>query len=115
MNPIPTLQGSGDGALSQSPVTKVTEASQEFESVLLGQWLQEAQSSFGSVPGYEDDSAGSGEIKEFAMQHLAAGIVSSGGIGIAKLVEVALTSALSKDHSAGTESAQHQRGSNGHR
>lgn len=73
-----------------SGIRTPAEASQEFESVLLGQWLQAAEASFGSVPGNEDDDVGSSQIKEFATQHLAAVIAKSGGIGIAKIVESAL-------------------------
>lgn len=80
-------------AAAPSPAEqKVHEASQEFESVLLGQWLQDAEDSFGSVPGGDED-ADSSQMKNFAMQHLAQEITKSGGIGIAKIVEGALTKA----------------------
>lgn len=71
---------------------KVHQASQDFESVLLGQWLQEAEDSFGSVPGSDGD-ADTSQMKNFAMQHLAREITKSGGIGISKIVEGALTRA----------------------
>lgn len=60
----------------------------EFESMLLNQWLQSAESTFASVPGADDeDEAGDAQIKEFAVQALARGIVAAGGIGISAMVE----------------------------
>lgn len=59
--------------------------------MLLGQWLKDAESTFGSVPGSEeDDDAGGQQMKEFAMQHVAKEITDRGGIGIAPMVERAL-------------------------
>ena len=73
-----------------SSTARLSSAAKEFESVLLGQWLKEAESSFGSVPGSEEDDAGGEQMKEFAMQHVAAEITDRGGIGIAPMVEKAL-------------------------
>jgi Rod binding domain-containing protein len=69
---------------------RLSSAAKEFESVLLGQWLKDAESSFGSVPGSEEDDAGGQQMKEFAMQHVATDIAQRGGIGIAAIVESAL-------------------------
>lgn len=80
-----------DLSLSTRPETsRLSAAAKEFESVLLGQWLKDAESSFGSVPGSEEDDAGGEQMKEFAMQHVATDIVERGGIGIAAMVESAL-------------------------
>jgi len=74
--------------------SKLSSAAQEFESVLLGQWLQNAESSFGSVPGGDDDADSCGEqMQGFATQSLAGQLTASGGIGIARLVEGALLKA----------------------
>lgn len=63
----------------------------EFESILLGQWLQGAESSFGSVPGGDDaQDAGDEQMKNFGVQQLAKSLSDSGGIGIAALVSRAL-------------------------
>ena len=58
--------------------------------MLLGQWLKDAESTFGSVPGSEEDDAGGEQMKDFAMQHVATEITDRGGIGIAPMVERAL-------------------------
>jgi Rod binding domain-containing protein len=69
---------------------RLSSAAKEFESVLLGQWLKDAESTFGSVPGSEESDAGGEQMKEFAMQHVAGDIADRGGIGIAPMVERAL-------------------------
>ena len=69
----------------------------EFETMLLTQWLQSSDSTFGSVPG-EDDSASAGDdqIRSFALQQLASGIAAKGGVGIARYVSATLAEAQSK-------------------
>lgn len=80
--------------------TQLAHAAKEFESILLGQWLQGAESSFGSVPGADDEAdAGDEQMKSFAVQSLAKAFTDSGGIGLAKLVSKALDG---KDAAAGT-------------
>ena len=67
--------------------TKVSSASKEFESLLIGQWLQGAETSFGSVPGGEEDQdAGADQMKSFGIQQLAKAITDAGGFGIATLI-----------------------------
>lgn len=75
-------------------------AAKEFESVLLGQWLKDAQSSFATMPGNEDEDAAAGQTMDFAMQHLAKEIAARGGIGIASLVESALRKSTEELHSS---------------
>lgn len=69
---------------------RLSSAAKEFESVLLGQWLKDAEATFGSVPGSEEDDPGGEQMKDFAMQHVATEITDRGGIGIAPMVERAL-------------------------
>ena len=73
---------------------KLTSTAKEFESVLLTQWLQAAESSFGSVPGGDDDADSGGEqLKSFGIQQLATALSNAGGIGIARMVSKALSHA----------------------
>lgn len=70
---------------------RLSSAAKEFESMLLGQWLKDAEGTFGSVPGSEEDEDQGGEqMKEFTMQHVASEITNRGGIGIAPIVAKAL-------------------------
>lgn len=77
---------------SQTSDTKhLSSQANEFEAMLLTQWLQSTESTFGNAPG-EDDGPGAGDdqIKSFALQQLASGIAAKGGIGIARYVSQAL-------------------------
>lgn len=87
-----TTPGVGTNTAQSSPSRHgVTAAAEEFESVLVGQWLTTAEASFGTVPGSEEpDDAGASQMSEFAMQHLASEIVKKGGLGVAQLVEAGL-------------------------
>ena len=69
--------------------TKIEKSAKEFESILLGSWLQQAEQSFGSLPGGDDeDDADSGkeQFQGMAMQSLGTSMTASGGIGIAKMI-----------------------------
>ena len=71
--------------------------------MLLGQWVQGAESSFGSVPGGdEDEDAGGEQMQGFGVQQLATQLAAKGGIGIARLVEKALVKASVQQSSGGT-------------
>jgi len=76
-------------AKSNAENRKIDKSAKDFESLLLGSWLQKAYESFGSLPG--DDSgdelgAGSEQFQGIAMQGLASSITNAGGIGIAKIM-----------------------------
>ena len=85
---------SADKLLHQAPSSstensKIDKASKDFESILLSQWLQQAEQSFGSLPGSEDDEdsdVGKEQFQGIAMQSLGAALTASGGIGIAKMI-----------------------------
>lgn len=69
--------------------SKIEKSAKDFESILLGSWLQQAEQSFGSVPGGDgDDDADSGkdQFQGMAMQSLGTSMTASGGIGIAKMI-----------------------------
>ena len=69
---------------------KIDKAGKDFESILLGSWLQQAEQSFAKVPGGdgqdEDDDSGKDQFQGIAMQALAGSLTASGGIGIAKMI-----------------------------
>ncbi|MGI4756694.1 MAG: hypothetical protein ACRYGF_07590 [Janthinobacterium lividum] len=93
-----------------SGTPKLATAAKQFESVLLGQWLQDAESSFASVPGGDEDSdSGGQQMQGFATQQLATSLTAHGGIGIAKLVQNALARASEREQSGA--SAGHAAGS----
>jgi Rod binding domain-containing protein len=71
---------------------KIEKSATDFESILLGSWLQQAEQSFGSVPGGDDDDSDSGkeQYMGIAMQSLGTSMTNSGGIGIAKMISNSL-------------------------
>jgi hypothetical protein len=55
---------------------KIDKGSREFEAVLVGSWLQQAEQSFASVPGTDDDQdqdVGRGSMMSLGVQTLATG------------------------------------------
>jgi len=73
----------------QSP-DKIEEAARDFESVLLGHWLEQAQESLASAPGGTDEDQEDPahfQLQGIGMQSLATAITQAGGIGIAALIK----------------------------
>ena len=69
--------------------TKIEKSAKDFESILLGSWLQQAEQSFGSLPGGDDDGdadSGKDQFQGMAMQSLGASMTAAGGIGIARII-----------------------------
>jgi Rod binding domain-containing protein len=84
---------------------KIDKAGKDFESILLGSWLSQAEQSFAKVPGGDgqddDDDSGKDQFQGIAMQALAGSLTASGGIGIAKMITSNLHKASDhKDESA---------------
>ena len=80
---------------------KIEKAGKDFESILLGSWLQQAEQSFAKVPGgdgTDDDDSSKDQFQGIAMQALAGSLTASGGIGIAKMITKNLHSASAGSH-----------------
>jgi Rod binding domain-containing protein len=80
------LRHSGSTAAENS---KIEKSAKDFESILLGSWLQQAEQSFASLPGGDDDGdadAGKEQFQGIAMQSLGNSMTAAGGIGIAKMI-----------------------------
>jgi Rod binding domain-containing protein len=71
---------------------KIEKSAQEFESMLLSNWLQQAEQSMATVPGAEDDedAPGRDQMMSLGVQQLANSLAASGGIGIGKMIAKAL-------------------------
>jgi len=79
----------GDATASSREDAKIDKAGKDFESILLGNWLQQAEQSFAKVPGgdgEDDDDSSKDQFQGIAMQALAGSLTASGGIGIAKMI-----------------------------
>jgi Rod binding domain-containing protein len=92
---------------------KIEKSAKDFESILLGSWLQQAEQSFGSLPGGDDEEdadPGKEQFQGIAMQSLGSAMTAAGGIGIAKMISKQLHKAeamgdatAAKVHPAPTE------------
>lgn len=114
------LLSSARGALSAPTATskedaKIEKAGKDFESILLGSWLQQAEQSFAKVPGgdgTDDDDSSKDQFQGIAMQALAGSLTASGGIGIAKMITKNLHSASEgSKHSAISDTKTSQKAS----
>ncbi len=58
---------------SERATAKIEKSAQEFESMLLSNWLQQAEQSMATVPGAEDDedAAGRDQMMSLGVQSLA--------------------------------------------
>jgi Rod binding domain-containing protein len=81
---------------------KIDKGAKEFEAVLVGSWLQQAEASFATVPGADDDNqdVGKDSMMSFGVQTLATSMASSGGIGIGKMIAKAMHAAADKAEAA---------------
>lgn len=93
------LATTGKSALENA---KIDKAGKDFESILLGSWLQQAEQSFAKVPGGEgeDEDSSNDQLQGIAMQALAGSLTASGGIGIAKMITSRLHEASDHAQSA---------------
>ena len=71
---------------------RVDKAARDFEAVLLGKWLEQAEQSFATVPGddpnnNEDADPGRDQFHSLALQAVASSISGHGkGLGIAAMI-----------------------------
>ena len=84
---------------------KIEKSAAEFESILLGTWLQQAQQSFATVPGGdgEDDDPAKDQLQGMAVQSLAGSLTALGGIGLARMIAAELH--RSADRGSGQDKA----------
>jgi Rod binding domain-containing protein len=81
---IPPERLAGNTALSESE--KITEASRQFEAILLRQILSETQKT--TIPSkYADNSVASSIYRDMVTNQLAESISKSGSFGLAKTFE----------------------------
>ncbi len=69
---------------------KIQKSAREFEAVLLSHWLEQAEQSFASVPGSDEDRGadpGRDQFHAIAMQAVGSALTGGhGGLGIAAMV-----------------------------
>lgn len=97
-----SLQGSGS-----KDDAKIDKSAQDFESMLLSTWLQQAEQSMGSVPGAEDDEDANqrDQMMSMGVQALSTSLAASGGIGIGKMIAKALHATADRQNAAAEAAA----------
>lgn len=68
---------------------KIEKTAREFEGILLGEWLQQAEKSFASVPGGDpgqDADPGHDQLQSIGCEFLGGALSKAGGIGIASMI-----------------------------
>ena len=98
--PVELVQTPKLGSQQSKDDAKIEKAGRDFESILLGSWLQKAEQSFATVPGGDEDAdadVGKDQFQGMAMQSLAGALTASGGIGIARMITDHLRLAAQKE------------------
>jgi len=75
---------------------KIDKTAREFEGILLGEWLQQAEKSFASVPGGDsgqNTDPGHDQLQSIGCEFLGGALSKAGGIGIAKMISQHLKAA----------------------
>ena len=91
---------------------KIDKAARDFESILLGEWLEKAEKSFATVPGgdpSQDADPGHDQLQSIGCQFLSEALTKAGGIGIAAMIRKHLKAAHASSQAAdrgGDESNQ---------
>lgn len=84
--------------------SKIDKGAKQFEEMLLSNWLQQAEQSYATVPGADDDDdqdkSGRDQMLGLGVQSLAQAMEASGGIGIAKMIAKAMTAQADKAQNA---------------
>ena len=71
-------------AAAAEPPRKLTKAAQEFEAILLSNWLEKLQESFAGQDDGSDPAHST--LASMGTQAIASALAARGGIGIAKLL-----------------------------
>ena len=102
---VKTLRGA---QVKGSDPKKINEAAKNFESLLVGHWLEQAEKSFASVPGTDQDEQNDSSREQFmsiACESLAKGLSKNGGFGIAAMISKHLTAVEAKRTGDGAQPA----------
>jgi Rod binding domain-containing protein len=85
---------------------KIDKSAQQFEAILVGTWLNEAEQSFASVPGGDTDrDAGGEQMMSLGVQSLSTSMAASGGLGIGKMIAKAMHAAADREKAGVSASA----------
>ena len=92
------VQGLRNPSTKES-TSKIDKAAHDFESIMVGQWLEKAEKSFASVPGADpdrDQDSSHDQFQSIACESLARGLSKNGGFGIAAMISKHLAVSAAK-------------------
>jgi len=79
---------------------KIDKGAKDFEAILVGNWLQQAEQSFATLPGTDSDDGekdvASDSVMSFGVEALSKSLAASGGLGIGKMIAKAMHAAADK-------------------
>ncbi len=88
---------------------RIDKAAKNFESLLVGHWLEQAEKSFASVPGTnpdEKDDSSRDQFMSIACESLARGLSRTSGFGIAAMISKRLEAVTTPDKGEARPSSQ---------
>ena len=94
---------------------KIDKAARDFESILVGEWLNQAEKSFATVPGTDPDEksdSGHDQFQSLACQSLAQGLSKAGGFGIAAMISKQLLASQASRESQASQAHTDNSGTN---
>ncbi len=96
------IKGLRNSSVQDTP-TKIDKAAHEFESLLVGQWLEKAEKSFATVPGSDpdqDQDASHDQFQSIACEFLSKSLTQGGNFGIARMISKHLTETAARQAQA---------------
>lgn len=103
------------GQSQNTDVGKIDKAARDFESILLGEWLEKAEKSFATVPGAdqsENTDPGHDQFQSIGCEFLSGALSKAGGIGIASVISKRLKA--TEAARAASEAASHEGNQSAH-
>jgi Rod binding domain-containing protein len=97
------------GQTQNADAGKIDKAARDFESILLGEWLEKAEKSFATLPGgdpSENTDPGHDQFQSLGCQFLSGALSKAGGIGIAAMISKRLKA--TEAVRAAAEAARHE-------
>ena len=87
LNPFSSYDKPADPAVAGADKnTRVRQAAQNFEALLIGNLFRSMQHSFSSLPGGEEKPVGFDDYDYMATQAIASAMSEGGGLGLSKLI-----------------------------
>jgi Rod binding domain-containing protein len=102
------------GQSQNADIGKIDKAARDFESILLGEWLEKAEKSFATVPGADQENTDPGhdQFQSIGCEFLSGALSKAGGIGIASVISKRLKA--TEAARAASEAASHEGNQSAH-